>query len=1158
MSRLIKKFLGPDSVDGSKIKLLNSEALRAQSADGMSTVDILKVNSSNVIEFFSAPVYTANPVGDSDLARKKYVDDTVSGAIDALVNGAPALLDTLKELADALGSDSDWATSVATQLAGVKSRLDVLEGDATVAGSFRKGDADTLQSAKDYADAINTALDSRLDTLEANGANAADLAALEGRVDTLESGVSSLQSDVSTLKGDATVVGSVAKAEADAKAYADAIESQLDSRLDALEADSTTAAAVAQALQDAKDYSDQKDAVQDGRLDVLEGDATVVGSVAKAEADAKAYADGIQSALDSRLDVLEGDATVEGSVAKAEADAKAYADNIEAGLDARLDVIEGGSTVPGSIAKAQADAEAFATALDTAMDARVDALESLGFVKEKKSIGMMEAMQGYVDLGHEAKASSTFVFVQGGLYLNEGDDYTVSNVSGVTRITFAGEFASGGATAIASGDVLCVQYQSQGVGGGGGGGGNSGGQATISIMSAMDATGIFYVYWNATGATGKYVMLQKYQAGIPVNVMGLGLAAMGYGTAMSAMLSNGDTIQLKLYDDSMYAIPTSPEVLSNTETVTISAPPPPPSPSLNYMGAILNDPNISLSWSASNFSSTFQRLSLVEVIQLTPDAQYSHVLELTQANADMGGTVSVARSAVDPTKQYALAIHTQDWSSQVNSYAASSPFQLTDGLLNVTPPSISNAAFSDFSEFMGSTQVAITWTADSVSSSQYAALEAYDAQAQTWGHINALNLANAGYGVINVTQLVAGKQYRLVVVASMGTTQIGVASNSFTYVAPSKITYVSTSQSQSVQVFNWLQTGADALYVGLERETGPGIFAAPIMLGSATLLTASVAISALVDGANYRLKLYSDSAGLSPVSAANVTLASGATQSFLVDFTIPPSLTAGSALASGSDIVITWTAANASGLYVGLVLESNVNGTPIMLGTEADGTETIAQSLLTNGGSYKLRLYSDVSGTNQVENTLTSAFTISWVIPVPDANIQNLAASSTSYGSNLNGDSAFIFYLPNPGPMVVRNIGTVINRSVSNAGISVKFELYASQVSSGMTSSTGTLIGSTGTFAFDDLPTYSSTANDNFLTKALQSAVTLPEVSAAPYIAFYVRISGGPNNSVASTRWIDQGSSITFQRGQTYPAGPLSAPQWEVSSQQKVGYKILG
>ena len=45
------------------------------------------------------------------------ISSEISGAISGLVGGAGEALDTLKELADALGSDPSFATTIATQIA---------------------------------------------------------------------------------------------------------------------------------------------------------------------------------------------------------------------------------------------------------------------------------------------------------------------------------------------------------------------------------------------------------------------------------------------------------------------------------------------------------------------------------------------------------------------------------------------------------------------------------------------------------------------------------------------------------------------------------------------------------------------------------------------------------------------------------------------------------------------------------------------------------------------------------------------------------------------------------------------------------------------------------------------------------------------------------
>lgn len=60
------------------------------------------------------------PTENDDLTNKKYVDDKVAG----IVNSAPETLDTLQELATALGNDPNFATTVATQIGKKVDKVD--------------------------------------------------------------------------------------------------------------------------------------------------------------------------------------------------------------------------------------------------------------------------------------------------------------------------------------------------------------------------------------------------------------------------------------------------------------------------------------------------------------------------------------------------------------------------------------------------------------------------------------------------------------------------------------------------------------------------------------------------------------------------------------------------------------------------------------------------------------------------------------------------------------------------------------------------------------------------------------------------------------------------------------------------------------------------
>lgn len=549
MSRLAKKFLRPDSVDGSKIKLSNDEALRASNAAGNGSVSFLKVNSSDKPEFLILPILSVDPTESEQVSRKGYVDTKAENeaasalssansytdtAISNLVNGAPALLDTLKELADALGSDENFAVTIGNQITELDGRLDIIEGGSDVENSLLWWNyqstvyADQLmaQEVIDRDAAISVAqtflqgeIDQEISDREAAVQNEADLRLaaddiLDGRLDIIE--------------GADTVVGSVAKALKDAKAYTDseisdevtardaaiAVEAglredaddALDARLDIVQGDDSTVGSIAKSLKDAKDYTDSSiSSLVNGAPALLDTLKELADALGGDENFAVTIAGQI-SALDGRLDTLEGADTVTGSVLWGVKQAKDYADDlmtqevidrdaaiaVEAGvredaddlLDGRLDVIEGSG--PGSIAKAQSDAQSYADGivateqglretadeglqdqLDTHdaeitdLQSAVSSLNSGTFHKQKKVLSGTDITNQYVDLAYEAKAYSTMVFVQGsaGGYMHEGDDYTVSTVGGVTRITFAGDFATGGVTALDSSDVMYFQFQ---------------------------------------------------------------------------------------------------------------------------------------------------------------------------------------------------------------------------------------------------------------------------------------------------------------------------------------------------------------------------------------------------------------------------------------------------------------------------------------------------------------------------------------------------------------------------------------------------------------------------------------------------------------------------------------------------------------------------
>jgi hypothetical protein len=361
---------------------------------------------------------------------KAYADSSIA----SLVNSAPSVLDTLKELADAINDDPNFATTVAGQIGSISSdlssevsraqaaeaaldgRLDILEGADSVNGSVAKA----LKDAKAYTDSSVSSEASARQAADSDLQDAID-AEISDRQTAISSVESSLSSEASAraaadsaldgrldiLEGNENTAGSVAKALKDAKAYTDA---ETSARQSAVSSEASARQAADADLQDAIDQevSDRQAAISseasarqsadsalDARLDILEGADSVAGSVAKALKDAKAYTDAETSARQSAVSAVAADLASEISnrqsavsneaslreaadqaLASDLSDEQAAREAADSALDARLDVLEGADIVAGSVAKALKDAKAYTDAETSARQSAVSAEQS--------------------------------------------------------------------------------------------------------------------------------------------------------------------------------------------------------------------------------------------------------------------------------------------------------------------------------------------------------------------------------------------------------------------------------------------------------------------------------------------------------------------------------------------------------------------------------------------------------------------------------------------------------------------------------------------------------------------------------------------------------------------------------------------------------------
>lgn len=92
------------------------------------------------------------------------------------------------------------------------------------------------------------------------------------------------------------------------------------------------------------------------------------------------------------------------------------------------------------------------------VSSRVSVVESIANGKHKVVLSSTDISNGYIDLPHNARVESMMGFVDR-LAIHNEEDYTVSVVGGVTRITFTGELVSPSEQALVAGDTIFFRYE---------------------------------------------------------------------------------------------------------------------------------------------------------------------------------------------------------------------------------------------------------------------------------------------------------------------------------------------------------------------------------------------------------------------------------------------------------------------------------------------------------------------------------------------------------------------------------------------------------------------------------------------------------------------------------------------------------------------------
>lgn len=334
-------------IKGKFIRLENAQFLKGKKADG-SDKDIIKINSSDQVEFSEAPILGQDPTAPNQMARKGYVDSVgsaavsyadgqmaqevsqrqaedlglsnrlntleadpttktyVDGQISSLIGGAPEMLNTLKEISDAIANDASVGAALAATVGQVDAKVDLEITNRQSADSALSGRLDVLEAdptTKTYVDGqvAGEALDRNTAVMAEASRAQGEESRIEGKVDAEQTRAMG-EEDRIEGKVDQEVLDrqSAVSGEASARQTADVA---LSGRLDVLEADPVTKTYVdtwggneAQ-LREAADTAEASarqlaDSALSGRLATLEADPVTKAYVDTEVAGAKSYTDG--------------------------------------------------------------------------------------------------------------------------------------------------------------------------------------------------------------------------------------------------------------------------------------------------------------------------------------------------------------------------------------------------------------------------------------------------------------------------------------------------------------------------------------------------------------------------------------------------------------------------------------------------------------------------------------------------------------------------------------------------------------------------------------------------------------------------------------------------------------------------------------------------
>ena len=389
------------------------------------------------------------PAGRYSDTSADFIQAYIDQSIQDLVGASPESLDTLQELADALGDNPDAINNLVTNLQAEIDRAQAAE-DAIQA---------ELTAEEAASAAYDIQQDNRISVLEiVNEINKKELSYI-----TLVGSASPAtgQVGVNSFTPSAISMLVLPKTDADGKTIvaSDFLEG------DRIGLKQTNGSAAVYFVDDSFDFGDHIRINVDDTSTVLgaaadqlfvENDSVNAvfedNSVTRASAtagfttasDARTILQGLIDALEARADALEVDPTTATALAAVQADVDANelaSDNAETALSGRLDTLEADATTATAVAAVQADVDANETASDVAeaaLSGRLDVLEADPTTKayvDTQVAGLVDSAPGVLNtldelaaaLGDDANFASTITNSIAAVQLDVDNNETASD-----------------------------------------------------------------------------------------------------------------------------------------------------------------------------------------------------------------------------------------------------------------------------------------------------------------------------------------------------------------------------------------------------------------------------------------------------------------------------------------------------------------------------------------------------------------------------------------------------------------------------------------------------------------------------------------------------------------------------------------------------------